>query len=348
MKTAGLAMVRNEADIIESFVRYNLQYLDELIIVLHSCHDETPQIVEQLQREGLPVSVLHNHELAFRKAHWMNKTAREVLTAKRADWLIMLDADEFIKVPSRDYLDRALASTPEDAAPVLRWQSYVPTPEDAVDEPHPLRRIQHRCAVEPTAICKVAIRPTFHLDHTLTIAEGNHGVVRRLGNVETPIRHVTFQDLVLAHLPVRSAGQAITKIMVGTWSRWLQQGAVDQNMNISSHWIHFYQQVMRDGGLSAEQLREVALDYQRVAARKGTPIDRTLVRDPLPADFSLRYTPQSASSPWLAIGSWVEQLIQRSGQLPEGKEANREFVPLPVANTVATSSPPRRERTRRA
>ena len=35
-KVAGLVMVRNEADIIETFVRYNLRYLDELIIVLHS------------------------------------------------------------------------------------------------------------------------------------------------------------------------------------------------------------------------------------------------------------------------------------------------------------------------
>ena len=56
-KVAGLVMVRNEADIIETFVRYNLRYLDELIIVLHSPHDDTAKIIEQLRIGG--VSMAH-------------------------------------------------------------------------------------------------------------------------------------------------------------------------------------------------------------------------------------------------------------------------------------------------
>ena len=56
-KVAGLVMVRNEADIIETFVRYNLRYLDELIVVLHSPHDDTARIIDQLRIGG--VSLAH-------------------------------------------------------------------------------------------------------------------------------------------------------------------------------------------------------------------------------------------------------------------------------------------------
>lgn len=119
-KIAGLAMVRNEADIIETFVRYNLKFLDEMIIVLHSPLDDTPRIVEQLRAEGLPIVVEHNHELGYSKAEWMNKVARDVLAAKRADFMFMLDADEFIKSPSRAYLNEAINSIPVGATAALR------------------------------------------------------------------------------------------------------------------------------------------------------------------------------------------------------------------------------------
>jgi Glycosyl transferase family 2 len=131
-------MVRNEADIIESFVRYNLQFLDEMIIVLHSPLDDTPQIVTQLKAEGLPLVIERNHELGFSKAEWMNKVARDVLSARRADFLFMLDADEFIKSPSRTYLDEAISAIPvgaKDASPLANISRWV---EMLIDQRPPM------------------------------------------------------------------------------------------------------------------------------------------------------------------------------------------------------------------
>lgn len=311
-KLAGLAMVRNEADIIETFIRYNLQFLDEMIIVLHAPADGTDRIVAELQREGLPIVIEHNRELAFRKCAWMNTIARDVLAQKRADFLFMLDADEFIKTPSREFLERAIDAIPLGATAALRWESYVPSPDDAADEINPLKRIQHRCTKESQPVCKVIINAHFGADHTLAIAEGNHAVVRRTGGTMTAVQHVMFGGLSLAHFPVRSASQLLTKAMIGTWSRWLQNGGVDKQMHISSHWVQFYQELMHGGNISSERLRDLALDYQLAQQCQGLVVDASLTRDPLPADFALKYTPAGDGAPFHIIAQWVEQLIDRS------------------------------------
>ncbi len=313
-KIAGLAMVRNEADIIETFVRYNLKFLDEMIIVLHSPLDDTPRIVEQLRAEGLPIVIEHNHELGFSKAEWMNKVARDVLAAKRADFLFMLDADEFIKSPSKAYLNEAINSIPVGATAALRWESYVPTPDDAGVERNAIKRIQYRCAKESNPICKVTVCKRFADDASLTIADGNHAVLCAQGSSQRPVTHAAFRGLSLAHFPVRSESQLVSKVLIGVWSRWLEKGSVDKSMNISNHWLQFYRDLMNDAHISSERLRDIALDYQCAQQRSGDAVDTRLIHDPLPVDFELKYTSEKDVSSLSNIARWVEMLIDRPPQ----------------------------------
>lgn len=312
-KIAGLAMVRNEADIIESFVRYNLKFLDEIIIVLHSPLDDTPRIVAQLKAEGLPLVIEHNNELGFNKSDWMNKVARDVLSARQADFLFMLDADEFIKSPSRAYLDEAISAIPVGATAALKWESYVPTPNDISTERNVIKRIQHRSAKEGSAVCKVTLCKRFADDISLTIADGNHAVLRGQGAVQRPVSHVAFRGISLAHFPVRSESQMVSKALIGVWSRWLENGSVDKSMKISNHWLHFYQELMNGGQLSSERLHDISLDYQCRQQINGIAPDLTLIHDPVSADFDLKYTSTKDSSSIATISRWVEMLIdQRS------------------------------------
>jgi hypothetical protein len=55
LRCAGIAMVRNEADIIECWARYNLRVLDCLHITDHHSQDNTVEILESLRSEGLPI-----------------------------------------------------------------------------------------------------------------------------------------------------------------------------------------------------------------------------------------------------------------------------------------------------
>ena len=316
-------MVRNEADIIEVFVRYNLQFLDELIVVLHSPHDDTARIVEQLRIEGLPLVIKHNHELGFSKAEWMNKVAREVLSAKRADFLFMLDADEFIKCPSRAYLDDAISVIPVGATAALKWESYVPTPEDMHGERNVVKRIQHRVIEETTPICKVTLCKRFADDLSLTIADGNHAVLRGRDELQRPVPHVLFRGMSLAHFPVRSESQLVSKALIGIWSRWVEHGRVDKSMRISNHWLRFYQELIACGNLTPERLRDIAVNYDSAPLMPQANNTRALILDPLSVDFDLKYTPVSEVSSLANISRWVEMLIDQPTTSVDSRQSPR-------------------------
>lgn len=55
MELYGAAMVRNEADIVEAFVRHSLTVLDGLLVVDHGSIDGTWKILDARVREGLPI-----------------------------------------------------------------------------------------------------------------------------------------------------------------------------------------------------------------------------------------------------------------------------------------------------
>ena len=71
MRLIGIAMVRNEADIIEAFVRHNLTVLDALVVVDHGSLDGTGEILALLQREGLPLRVMRDASPGFFQAERM-------------------------------------------------------------------------------------------------------------------------------------------------------------------------------------------------------------------------------------------------------------------------------------
>lgn len=96
----AISMVKNEMDIIESFVRHTLTFADKMIISDHMSSDRTREILDALVAEGLPV-ILHDihqaMQVQFEKTNEMLAEALE----QGADLVLPLDADEFI-LPAKD------------------------------------------------------------------------------------------------------------------------------------------------------------------------------------------------------------------------------------------------------
>ena len=67
MKFTILSIVKNEADIIESFVRHNLQFADELFILDNGSDDHTFLILQKLQEEGLPIHLSQDATLGYQQ-----------------------------------------------------------------------------------------------------------------------------------------------------------------------------------------------------------------------------------------------------------------------------------------
>ena len=58
-------MLKNEEDIVESFIRYNLNILDEMIILDNFSTDNTLNILKSLKREGLPIHIIKDEDESF-------------------------------------------------------------------------------------------------------------------------------------------------------------------------------------------------------------------------------------------------------------------------------------------
>ena len=62
MKITSITMVKNEMDIIESFIRYNINIVDEMIILDNGSTDYTLDILNNLIKEGLNIVLLHDDD----------------------------------------------------------------------------------------------------------------------------------------------------------------------------------------------------------------------------------------------------------------------------------------------
>jgi len=65
MKIVGISMIRNDADIVEPFVRHALRVLDHLFVIVHCPQDGSSEILSALHAEGLPMTLVFDGEPAF-------------------------------------------------------------------------------------------------------------------------------------------------------------------------------------------------------------------------------------------------------------------------------------------
>ena len=56
-RIVSITMVKNEADIVESFVRHTLSFSDAMLVMDHRSTDATGRILAALKAEGLPLQV---------------------------------------------------------------------------------------------------------------------------------------------------------------------------------------------------------------------------------------------------------------------------------------------------
>jgi len=291
MRLVGVAMVRNEADLIEAFVRHHLQRLDALHIVDHCSEDGTREILRALGDEGLPLSIARDDRPAQRQPETITALARAAF-ADGAHAVFPLDADEFLKCPDRATLEQWLARLPHGLCAALDWQTYVPDFADAPTHApvHPLAAARRRRAAEAHGLHKVVLTQAFARAPAAMVGPGNHTVLMEGWSQDLrrqPVRLARVPPAVaaLAHIPVRSASQLRVKIALG-WRAHLAAQRADPTL--AYHWQELYAELAR-GEPSAARLRDIAWNYGAPMARWESPRTTELVDDPLPAQTPLRY-----------------------------------------------------------
>jgi hypothetical protein len=302
-------MVRNEADIIEAFVRHNLTVLDGLAIVDHGSTDATAAILAALSAEGLPLRIEVETELEFRQSEIVTRLARRIFATTDAAFIFLLDADEFLKVASRDRLEAALASLPTGVHAIQEWHTYVPDFSRALDPASLIRsarRVRH--GLQPRY--RAVVSRDFLQTPTL-IAEGNHLVVRRLGAENHPkIQHarLTVDESAVAHIPVRSAAQFSAKIAIG-WLSCLMQP--ERAPGLSSHWRDSYELLRSGNALTPEMLTLLAANYD-VPESERKPLDQiAFADDPFFADVEIIHQGAARADALALVVQFAERLARR-------------------------------------
>lgn len=310
MRLVGISVVKNEIDIVEPFVRHAAARLDRLLVLDNGSTDGTRQILRRLVDEGLPVEVLDDPEPGNYQWRRMTGLMRDhAIKRCGADWVVPLDADEFLVGEDLKLLVRSVENRPC----ALHWRTYVPGPDDVAGELNPVRRITDRLRQEARPWLKVMVPASLGRHPTAMLDQGSHQFIHE----GLPIPPVEGRSGALAHFPGRDPDQFACKVAM----KHLQYLAMTER---AGSWGFHYRapaaQLRQGRRYFDDNFRETILRYN---LRPDEPFVPELVRDPAPySGGDLRYTPALTESRLLAtLWDAAEDLARRHAELTRGQLA---------------------------
>lgn len=256
MSVIGIAMVRDEADVIAGTLRHMADEVDELVVLDNGSADGTRDILSDLC-DVLPLTVLDDPEIGYYQSRKMSQLAAKVAARDRdpiGTWIVPFDADEIWYGPRRigDLLEETDATVAKAAL-----YNHLPTAIDEAD-PDPFRSMVWRQR-EPGPLPKVA----FRWQSGAVIHQGNHGVTLPL-MVAKPL-------LEIRHFPARSAEQFTRKGLNGAAA----YAHTDLPETEGAHWRGYGRLVEAHGPA-------VLGDVFRQHWWYLSPVDAGLIHDPAP------------------------------------------------------------------
>jgi len=208
-------MVKNECDIIEWFIKLNARFVDHFYIIDHNSNDGTDKILRRLEAGGAPITCTRAETVAFEQSRLTTEKVRAVAATNEFDYIVLLDADEFLSTPEGgrlgDYLSKQVSS---DQFGTMDWLTFCPVSDHYYDSDNPLYEYFRPRSFEPATFSKVILGNEF-AKHC-TVAAGNHSAKhKRYKNAGVAL------DLPLYHVPVRSSQQLIRKAILGDYATQL-------------------------------------------------------------------------------------------------------------------------------
>ncbi len=211
MRIASISLVKDEADILEGFVRHNLHFVDRMYIIDDRSSDNTPEILRRLAQESDAVRVVEDGWTgAFHQAKRTTAMMQRILQEENWDVITPLDADEFIGATDRATFEADIASVPPGMAGAFAEMRYFAGPDDDLGIADPLVRVRSCLGHDPINNRFKSFAPRHLLDEpTLVFDEGNHTL--RTHGIEVPTR--TLMKTPLAHFAIRSVDQIAVKCL---------------------------------------------------------------------------------------------------------------------------------------
>jgi hypothetical protein len=234
MTVFGIAMVRDELDILGFTLAHMLTQVDAVLIADNQSRDGTGNLLRGWFDDRL--TIVDDLEVGYWQSRKMSALAEHAMNMG-ATWVVPWDADEAWFTRSGQRIRDALDALPPTVliAEADLWD-HVPTSMDPED-PNPLRRIGwHRSY--PGPLPKVAARAL----PGLVIEQGNHGASFPGRDLPGKVSNL----LTLRHFALRSPEQMVRKVRNGSAA----YAATDLPEDQGKHWRD-YGHLLDSGGPAA-------------------------------------------------------------------------------------------------
>lgn len=269
MRLVAVSIVKNEADIIEAFVRHTRAWVDHHLVFDHDSTDGTREILGALQREGLRLTLYTDAALGNLQQARSNFLTRLAAQSFAADWVLPLDADEILTGPGRAALEQILTTTEPDQPVSLPLLNYFPTKEDDELVANPVLRLRH-CESTPPRTKKIMVPQSLAMDGGISAGKGSHALYR--GTEVLPDQPLPG-EYHLAHLAMRSPQHQVMRVVLAELQK-LSRGQVHAGLDV--HYRLGFQLLAEDPNLffaticpPVSSLRLQPIPYQGTALRYG-------------------------------------------------------------------------------
>lgn len=331
--TLGITMVKNEQDSIEAFVRHNLRFLDHLVIVDNGSVDGTRTILMQLAAEFSNLVLAEDDTFGYNQSERMTRWLNEYEQRFAVDFVLPLDADEFLDLEGEHAFHDVLREIPAGGYGQIPWCTYVLTPATNTAEPDPFRAMQHRRRQERPARFKAVVRLDGHSAEGLEIAQGNHSVRSTAGR---DLQGTRLNGLRLLHYPLRSLDQAKAKCVIG----WMAYLALDPRTGETKQghtWRSTFHQFISGPPVDLHSLCEMSLLYSQEP--RTIDWENDVVEEASRLVYERRYsTGQAMDATQLVARSW-EQSVTHSGTYSPSLKIAALVNNQPPAGEVEAPSP---------
>jgi glycosyltransferase involved in cell wall biosynthesis len=288
-KIFSISMVKNESDVIESFVRYNSNVMDGMIILDNGSTDDTLKILKQLKEEGLALTIFEDTNREHEQATKLSKLLIKAVDEFHADIIVPLDADEFLISSNQGNPRKILEKIESPTFYLVKWKTFVP------DFSKNQKFIPARITTardNSNEMCKVIIPKELVKNYEVKLTFGNHNLVfdPKYNDV---INSVINDDLRIAHFPIRSKEQLISKVAVG-WIYTLSRFGRPEGQNF--HWQIMFNKLKENKEIVNQDLIDFAKKYsvqnpEKEINLKEEPIDLSFCKN-----TEIKYTPNKV---WL-------------------------------------------------
>jgi hypothetical protein len=263
LKIAVACLVRNEIDIIGTFLQHLDALFDYVVLLNHHSLDGTERVMEQACAERPGWTLWQVDPIGYHQTIFSVFALNHLMVNTDADIVLFLDADEFIDVPNRATLEAAFATlTDPDRVGNLRWRNAVPARlnERFIVPGEPFWR-----APEPSHLGKAVIPRLYynqHLHHARLII-GNHGL--NYGDTD-PVPSDDIGEIL--HMPIRSQSQLKNKVLAGVFA--LMSNGRRQPIE-GWHWFNLLWRI-GDGTLGDEDILGILARYGEPDSQNPQPI----------------------------------------------------------------------------